>query len=590
MPRSAGLTPKQFRLRAEEARKRAELLAAQFASDTPAKQLRRKAESVVLPERFNANYLEHWFPLPAAQFHLELYRALEADRRIVVRAPRGHAKSTVVTFAYTTHQVVCAPVLRAWEEGLLATVDPALDAEIRLVMREELARRLEDARATHAMEPSPASGEMVAAGRLALEVGIIPLHFDPYIQIISVTEDTATEFTEAIRDELIANEKIRSDWGVVLDNPRVAAGDWVSATDVRVRAFGMMGAIRGGKHKWWRPRLAIFDDPDSEETVGTSRIRQKQEKKLTAGVKFGLEPKRSRVMVAGTPIHADCLVCRLTAPERFRRWTKLRYKVIRDDGSVLWPERWTIEDLRAEEEEDPESFAMEMLDLPPSTGKPFTLLHYYDRAVFADADLPKVLWFDPSLGKTETSDLQAVVVLRGPTPEGWVLVHRVEFLRIGDPFALVERINAIAAEEGADVNGIETIGFQLLLEAMLQSDALRDGLLIGWERLDTQRDSKDVRIRGLAGPTNRGILRFPNDRAARPLEHQFLDYPDGKRDGVDVTEMAYRVIRRQSRQRTGRNVRHQPRERADLSETSERLNVFATGTRRRRPTRREGWV
>ena len=552
-----GLTSRQFWEKVHAISRVAEIQGTAFEDDSPAAMLQRKAEAIVLPEKFNAHYLPHYFRTDPAPFHLELYRALEHEARTVVRAPRGHAKSTVVTFSYTLHQVVCAPVLRAWAAGTLATTDAALDAAIREVMDWELTTRWVQTEA--ALQLAPADPDLLARAestKTDLARGTIPLHADPYIQIVSVTEETASEFTAAIKLELLDNPLIRSDWGVQLTDARQADGDWVSDSDVRVRAFGMRSAIRGGKHKQWRPTLAIFDDPDSEETVGTSRIRDAQTRKITAGVNFGLEPKVGRVMILGTPVHADCQVCRFTRPEMYRRWRKLRYQAIQEDGTALWSARWTVEDLEIEREDDPEAFDMEMMDRPPSSGCPFIEIHRYDRDRFHHDTLPTVLSFDPSLGRSETSDYQAVVVLKGPTREGWVLVHRIELWRIPDPHVLIASLHQVIQEEKPDMLVMETIGFQSLLEMLSMDEAARQQLLIGWIKLDTQSDAKDLRIRGMAPLWNRGTIRLPSDGSCKPLERQALDYPNGKKDGLDGMEMALRQLRLEKRAPLADRVRH----------------------------------
>lgn len=536
--KSEKVTRKQWLSRVEQIERLAEIKGARFEADTPEKQLARKAEAVVLPEAFNRYYLPHYFRESPASFHLEMYRALEEERRIVVRAPRGHAKSTVMTFAYTLHQVVCAPILRAWEDGTLEAVDPAFYKAICAAM------------------------ERLGRG--------VRLHWDPYIQIVSATTEQAVEFTAGIKLELLDNELLRSDWGVGMTDERQADGDWVSASGVRVKAFGMTKAIRGGRYRQWRPTLCILDDPDSEETVGTLRLREKQTKKVTAGIGYGLEPRKSRMILLGTPVHPDCLVCRFTAPEKFQRWKKLRYKAICDDGLPLWAARWAadgdpvkaLEALQEAEDEDPEAFAMEMMDTPPSTGKPFHTLHYYKRAEYADLSLPKILIFDPALGESDTSDYQAVVVLRGPTAEGYILWHRVELLRIGDPAELTAKVGSIYDEEQPDLALIEAIGFQRLLTFMLSAQSRKAQTFQGWEQVTVQKQSKDMRIRGTSSLYNQGIVRFPDDRSCRSAELQALDYPDGKRDALDAAEMGIRRTRAKLR-RTG-GIRHGQRERAHI--------------------------
>lgn len=520
------VTAKQFWSRLAVLERTAELHGSRFADDSPARRVMRMARAIVRPEAFNSTYLPHYFRSAPAPFHLELYRAMEADKRMVARAPRGHAKSTVVTFAYSLHQVVCAPLIEAFLSGRM-DLD---NAELAEAIRAELAQ---------------ASAERGVSAQLA---------WDPYIQIVSVTVEQATEFTEAIKLELQTNELLRADFGELLPaDDRQAAGDWMSQ-GVRVKAFGMRGNIRGGKNRQWRPTLCIVDDPDSEETVTSSELRDRQERKLTAAANYGLEPKIGRIFVLGTPVAADCLVTRLTSPDRFARWTKLQFKAIREDGQPLWPERWTLEALAEEEAEDPVAFAMEMMDTPPSTGRPFETLHYYDDVELEGLDLPKVLAFDPALGRTEKADFQALVVLVGPTPKGWYAVTRCELLRIGDPLALVRRVNAVAAEERPDIAVMETIGFQALLLALMASDpqCVHE---VAWVRIDTQAQAKDLRIRGLAPVLNVGTIRVPRDRRCRALEHQALDYPHGKRDGLDVLEMAWRKARGGARPGP-RDVRH----------------------------------
>ena len=522
--RLKALTNKRFWRRIEAASRAAEVRGAKFEGDNAARQLRRMAEAVVWPERFNQTYLPHYFRSAPARMHSQLYRALEHQKRIVVRAPRGHAKSTTITFAYTLHQVVCGSVLRAWVEGRLEAENPALYGAICEVLAE-------------AGDDAP------------------PLFWDPYIQIIAVTLDTAVEFTEAIKLELEDNDLLLYDWGEdvedggrVLIRGRQSGRDWVSASNVRVRAFGMDGSIRGGKHRQWRPTLAIFDDPDSKRTIGTVAVRDKMTRNITAAVNYGLEPGVGRVFMVGTPLHPDCQVCRFTREGQYERWHKLRFAAILADGvTPLWPERWTIEQLREEEADDPEAFLMEMMDVPPSTGKPFHTTHFYDRTDFVDVDLPTMLIFDPALGKTDKADYQAIVILRGPTKTGDVLVHRCELLRIGDPRELIAHVNDVVQLEDPDVQVIEAIGFQLLLEVMLVDDAQSRGILTGWETVESQTENKDLRLRGMAPAWNRGTIRLPSDRSCRNLQVQGEDYPDGKKDGLDALEMGWRRMRRSSR-------------------------------------------
>lgn len=545
----------------------ASLKGARFADDTPEKQARRKAEAVVLPERFNRTYLPHYFRDAGSPYQRVLYLALEHSKRIASRVPRGCGKTTVVGFAYILHQVACAEVLRALKDGTLWDKDELLARAIVDVMREEAARRRAEGALTvrglglpeHWDPEVEASMDAWLASVHAEQLALgdtIRTHWDPYIQFVSVKEEEAGDVLGSIRAELERNELIRSDWG---DLTPCMVGDWkrkvkraasqldYESNGVRVRGYGMAEAIRGGKHGEWRPTLALFDDPDSEETTRTSAQRDANLKKITRAVSYGLEPSCGRVMINGTPHHPDAVICRVTEREEFKaRWTVVRFRVADEKGRLLYPSRWPAEAIAEERVEDPEGYESELGDRPPALGnRPVRELHYYAFDEFKSLKLTKVMAFDPSLGKSKKSDYQALVVLRGPTAQGWFLVHRVELLRIADPLLLAERLDEIHAEERPDLAVIEAISLGHWIEMLATATGRHSRSFAQWVRIERQVEGKDVRVTGCAPALNNGTIRFPDDHRFRQLERQWLDYGDSgsKKDGPDVTEMAFRFAR-----------------------------------------------
>lgn len=472
----------------------------------------RMAWGLASPEAFNATYLSHYFRAHPAPFHSQLYEALETYAQVVVRAPRGHAKSTVITFAYPLHQIACARYLRAFEEGGLAGV-AALDAPVGEALRRVLS-------------------ELAAQGRTP------SLCWDPFIQIVAVTGDTAEEFTASIKVALEMNEALIADWGVdgrLVDQEGKNYHDFVSATDVRCRAYGMNTAIRGAKHGAWRPTLALVDDPDSRATVGSPKVRDKQMRQVMSALRFGLDPKKRRIFVVGTPLHWDCVVCRLTDPGRYPDWHKLRFSARQPDGSPLWPEVWSLEALNAEERNNPEEAGPELFDAPPDDGQrvfPAELLRY------RRDELPRgttVLFLDPSLARSESSDLQGLVGIRMAAGNAFVL--SAEGLRLA-PQDLIRHVAAKARELSADAVGVETISAQELFLLLLDP---ADQATIGpWHRIDSHAEGKLPRIRGL-GPWLRSRLFFPDDGSCALLERHLRSFPDCPLDVLDALEMALRL-------------------------------------------------
>jgi len=63
------------------------------------------------PEAFARVYLDHHLRLPPSRMHADLYKMLhkatqQRGQRIAVAAPRGHAKSTVVSLAYVLWSIL----------------------------------------------------------------------------------------------------------------------------------------------------------------------------------------------------------------------------------------------------------------------------------------------------------------------------------------------------------------------------------------------------------------------------------------------------------------------------------------------------
>lgn len=519
------LTQRQFQDQIDLVVNKAKAQAARFENDTPELKLRRKARVVVRPEAFNAAYLGHYFRCDPAPFHLELYNILQDARRAVVRAPRSHAKTTVITRAYTLHQVVCAPVLRAWVEDRLEAEDPALYAAICAELDALEAER--DAAWAQAFtcwsigQPTDEDGEVLPPPEQPATPRLI---WDPYIQIVAVTDALATGITGAIKDELEKNERILYDWGQQVDDPGRNLDDFVSRSDVRVRAFGFNAAIRGDSHREWRPTLAICDDPDDKKTVTTRRSRDQQQATLMGEIVYGLEPG-GRVWVLGTPLHADCLVCRLTRPGKFPGWRKRRYRAITAEGKALWAERWSLADLANERQDDPVAFESEMMDNPQSDDqRPFEgVIGFYNRRDYPDlAQRPAWIILDPSMAASERADPQGVVVVRWISETATLLIDRAEEWRLA-PLDLVVAINDLCAEVQPVALLCEANGFQALLASLIELHGAEIGLLQAVETY-TSTENKSLRIRGMVPLWRKRRILLPDDGSCAVLERQALDY------------------------------------------------------------------
>lgn len=587
MPRSKGqhgrLTEKRFWDRLSAVERLAESAGAKFEGDTPEARLARKARAVLGRDFFARTYLPHYFRDGGCGLHRLITLAVDFGRFVAIRAPRGHGKSTSGTFLTIVHKAACGEVLRAWEQGTLEQEDPTLYAALQAAMAAQVERLVAEGPLTCERLALPAHWDPEVDRAMDAWLSQVhqrlvgertyPLTWDPYIQVLAVDGTTAEEFTAAARVELERNPLLRYDWG---DLTPCMAGDWTrphrrQASDadwesngVRVRAFGMGESLRGGKHGAWRPTLALGDDLDSEASVQTLKQRDANAKKIDSALIGGLDEKKRRVIVVGTPVDADCIVCRESELDRYKkRWTALRVRARDETGRVLYPAKWSNEALQEEQDVNDDSYGSELDDRPPQdASRPFRELHYYRRADYAGVKLPKAMAFDPSLGRSTAkrlADFQALVQVRGPTKEGYLLVDLAELLRIPDPELLIGTVNGIYDREQPDIAAVEAISVGSLLESLLTSFGARAGIFPSWVRIERQEASKDIRIRGLAPLISKGIVRFPDDGSCRPLERQLLAYPHGKKDGPDVLEMAVRMLRQVGRASLVDSIRHTAR-------------------------------
>ncbi len=253
---------------------------------------------------------------------------LQDERRLVLRAPRGHGKTTLL-LAYA---LWCC-----WRHNRTAS-----------------------GWATHQEVPG----------------------FDAVL--FSATTSQALELMARFRDLLLANAEL---FAPLLPDTAVTRSRrtrW-SATEIRlrnraqlrIRAFG--ASVRG-----LHPDLLLLDDVLNDANSLTSEQRDKTYRYFMAT----LMPMHAReLIVIGTAFHQDDLLARLGRGQArgtgghtalgFRMET---YRALDEaTGETLWPERFTREELLALRDEDPVSFSREYQNDPRDDGAslfPFPLTEY----------------------------------------------------------------------------------------------------------------------------------------------------------------------------------------------------------------------
>jgi len=243
-------------------------------------------------------------PVPTPEFHRAGWALYTSDEPLVaLAAPREHAKSTALTFAYILAEVV----FRASD----------------------------------------------------------------YVILISSTEELAAEQLSNIREELLENDDLREEFGIV-GLEKDSSTDIIASCDdghrFRVLARGSEQKIRGRMWKGKRPNLMVCDDLEDDEQVENKERRAKFRRWVFRAARQALG-RGGRFRVHGTILHEDSLLARLM---KSKAWKPLFYKAHRafdDFSDILWTEAWPEKRLRARRQEfiedgDSAGYSQEFLNDP----------------------------------------------------------------------------------------------------------------------------------------------------------------------------------------------------------------------------------
>lgn len=192
-----------------------------------------------------------------------------------------------------------------------------------------------------------------------------------YVILVGSTEDGSAEQLGNIVEELTENEDIIREFGVK-KFLRTSNTDVICEMNdghrFRIIAKGAEQRIRGRLWKGKRPNLLVCDDMEDDEQVENADRRAKFRRWFFRAAKQALS-KTGKIRVHGTILHEDSLLNRL---RRNRTWKSLFYKAhagFDDFSEILWPERWSEDQLRSRRQEfiedgDAAGYSQEFLNDP----------------------------------------------------------------------------------------------------------------------------------------------------------------------------------------------------------------------------------
>ncbi len=411
-----------------------------------------------------------------------------------------------------------------------------------------------------------------------------------HIVIGADTGDQAYEYVQDIRRELEENEALRKDYWPAIRGMKARAGIIELSNKVLIRPSSTGKRIRGRKYRGFRPSLIVIDDPQNLDHVISELMRRRSLDWMFKDVMEAGTPQ-TNVVVLGTALHRECLVCVLHANPGWQSNSKI-YKSIEQypDRMDLWENQWkqlllnfddpnkdatarkyfddNVEEMtrgskvlwdareplytlmlkramngiaafNSEKQNDP--IDPSLCEWPPDYFN-WPGLWFDDWPM--ESIIHKVISLDPSKGRDSREGDYSAIVMDGIDHRGLQFVEADLARRSTEVMCadLCKHIRTFQPEEVI----IETNQYQELIKPILRQTAAALGVALP-NLIDVDnRENKELRIRRLGPDFAQKSVRFKrNSPGTTLLIQQLQDFPHGGHDdGPDSMEGARRRLKK----------------------------------------------
>lgn len=490
------------------------------------------------PARFAAAYLPHYFTCPPPPFHRrldELWRRRvmkggDPDKdlskmlaargtRSAVAAPRGHAKSTVMSLKNVLHAA-----LYGYKRYILLISDTEAQAAGFLdAIKNELETNERILRDFGEQE-----GKVWKSSSVVLENGC-------RIDAVGSGQKLRGRRHYQRRPDLILCDDIENDEGVRTAEQRKKTADW-----------------------FWKAVCKAGDTYTDILFIGTILHHDSLLANLLDNPGFQSSRYQAVLSDAPSPLWQEWerMFTDLADPNRERTARAFFGRHRREmlaGAQVLWPGKLSYYDLRVMRLTEGEAaFNSEMQNRPIDPAAclfPSRWFRYYEpcEVDFRGGSFRFYGYCDPSLGRTASSDYSAIVTLAVDGATGLAYVYGADISRrlpdqiIQDVLDTERRLRRDTGR-GYTLFGAETNQFQWFLKEQLARESARQGLYLPIQGVRAS-ENKLMRIESLQPDVKNGYILFRRDQAL--LLRQLGEFPLGAHDdGPDALEGARTLARR----------------------------------------------
>ncbi len=478
--------------------------------------------------------------------HKELFALLDTlqtrrGRRIAVAAPRGHAKSTIVTLAY-----VLWCLLYHREENILIVSGTAELAKAHLA-------------------------------NVKQELECNPLILQNFPELKNRSGPWRKDLIQVPSSDPKKNQS-------------------------QLRALGVGQQVRGMRFREHRPTLIVADDLEERTQCDSEKQRDKRDVWFKSSL-LKIGTPETNVLLLGTVVHQDSIIARLfrddtigwdrsfyqaveqisPRPDLWERWKELlaghgEYKQLTGEAAaeaffmdnreemvreteVLWPELYDYcAFMKMQLQEGDAAFYADMQNQPLDPDQCIfanTNLRFWDDKYATAEDLLNAFGrrgefygaCDPSLGSKEGGgDYSAIIILFVPSGSNVKYVI-VAAIKRRTPEDTNRQIAEYARRFPISRFAFEANQFQSLMLRNLEEVCAKAGVDLPIERVDN-RSNKVQRIAGLQPEASLGRLVLM--RRHVELVRQLREFPMGTHDdGPDALEMAFALTLKADRLRSG---------------------------------------
>ncbi|WP_297456153.1 phage terminase large subunit [Persephonella sp.] len=359
-----------------------------------------------------------------------------------------------------------------------------------------------------------------------------------FILLMSASQEMANLFLENIKAELEENEKLINDFGEQQGDKWKS--DFITLKNgSAIASKGAGASMRGIRYRQHRPDLVIADDIMKDDLANSPAQREKLYRWFKRVV-MALG-KNAFVVVVNTIFHSDDLPSRLLKEieeEKLKNWLGLRFSAILEDGTPLWKEMWSIEDLEKKKRAlGSVHFSTEYLNEPLSEEDmifKLSWIEYYQPIEIHSKRLDIIMGIDPATGK-KTGDYSAIVTVAKDFDTGIYYVLDAYGEKISDLKFANKIIEKYLIYKPRKII-FESQVFQELYKNTIMREASKQGIHLPIKPIKSTIQ-KEVRIQKLSPLIENGLIKFKENQ--KLLIDQLVEFPKGSHDDLpDALEMA----------------------------------------------------